>query len=452
MASEREPADLTSVPFDAPDDWNVSALGQLCQFVRDGDWIESKDQGGSDYRLLQISNIGVGRFVETGNFRWITSETFRRLNCTEVRLDDVLVARMPEPTGRAWHVRDLPRRAVTAVDVAIIRTNRQALNPRFLAYYLNSPACLGLINSLTVGTTRLRIRRADIERLGVPLPPLGEQHAIASILGALDDKIELNRKMSATLEAIARALFKSWFVDFDPVRAKAEGRDPGLPPEIAALFPDSFDDSGLGQIPRGWLMQSLSNVIDINPKRSLSGVAAAPYLDMASVPTRGNAVGKVIPRTVSSGTRFKCSDTLMARITPCLENGKTVFVDFLADGEVGWGSTEFIVLRPREPLPPEYAYLLARSDQFRAFAIGKMTGSSGRQRVPVDSLSAFNVALPPREVCRVFASVIQPLFRRISHASRESQTLSNLRDALLPKLISGEIRVRDAARLVEQSA
>ncbi len=286
----------------------------------------------------------------------------------------------------------------------------------------------------------------------MPCPPQQERRALGKLLGALDDKIELSRRMSATLEATAWALFKSWFVDFDPVRAKAEGRDSGLPPKIAALFPNSFDDCTLGEIPTGWKAKPVSEVVAVNPPATLAGVDMAPYLDMANVPTQGFAVHRVVDRRVSSGSRFKNGDTLLARITPCLENGKTAFVDFLSDGQIGWGSTEFIVLRPQRPLPPEYGYLLARSDGFRNFVIAKMTGSSGRQRVPIDALASYFVASPSQQIAKAFGDVVTPFFKRISAANVESRTLSALRDALLPKLISGELRVSDAERILEKSA
>jgi len=139
MEAEAPTGDVIDLPFDVPDDWEMPRLSIRCEFVRDGDWIESKDQGGDDYRLLQISNIGIGRFVETGNYRWITEETFQRLNCTEILPGDVLVARMPEPTGRAWYVPELPWRAVTAVDVAIIRTKHDELEPRFFCPISSTP-------------------------------------------------------------------------------------------------------------------------------------------------------------------------------------------------------------------------------------------------------------------------------------------------------------------------
>ncbi len=159
---------------------------------------------------------------------------------------------------------------------------------------------------------------------------------------------------------------------------------------------------------------------------------------------------KLWDRPFGSGVRFINGDTLVARITPCLENGKTAFVDFLRDGQVGWGSTEYIVLRPRPPLPEEFAYCLARSDAFREFAIQSMTGTSGRQRVQADALEHFRLPRVPRLVAEAFGRAIKPLFMRSSAAVSESRTLAALRDTLLPKLISGEIRVKDAERFLKE--
>ncbi|HSW10809.1 MAG TPA: restriction endonuclease subunit S [Bacillota bacterium] len=291
----------------------------------------------------------------------------------------------------------------------------------------------------SVYTNVSKSRFSDIE---VVIPEnLKEQRAIAHILGTLDDKIDLNRRMSETLEAMARALFKSWFVDFDPVRAKAEGRDPGLPKHLADLFPARLVDSELGEIPEGWEVGTLPKVIEVNPSRVLRKGDVAPYLDMANMPTRGHTPDSLIDRPFGSGMRFVNGDTLVARITPCLENGKTAYVDFLERGQVGWGSTEYIVLRPKPPLPPEFAYCLARGSEFRDFAIQSMTGSSGRQRVPAESLSHFQVIVAPKTIAEMFGHVIEPLFARAAAAARQSTILAALRDTLLPKLISGELRV-----------
>lgn len=329
------------------------------------------------------------------------------------------------------------------------RLKRDIAEPRFYRYFFNSPVGQELLTSVATGSVQQNINITSVHGLRIPVPPIEEQRAIAHILGTLDDKIELNRRMNETLEAMARALFKSWFVDFDPVRAKAEGRDPGLPKPIADLFPDRFEDSELGEIPAGWKVKTLPEVIEVNPTRSLRKGEVAPYLDMANMPTRGHSPDEVIERPFGSGMRFINGDTLVARITPCLENGKTAFVDFLVEGQVGWGSTEYIVLRPKLPFPEEFAYCLARSMEFREFAIQSMTGSSGRQRVPAESLSHFRVVAAPKPITELFGCLIKSLFARASAASKESRLLAALRDTLLPKLISGELRVKDIESIAE---
>jgi type I restriction enzyme, S subunit len=321
-------------------------------------------------------------------------------------------------------------------------------NHRRYCYYLLKSLDLAQFNA---GSGVPTLNRNHIHPLPVIVPEdAKEQRAIAHILGTLDDKIDLNRRMNETLEGIARAIFKSWFVDFDPVHAKTDGRDTGLPNHIADLFPDSFVDSELGEIPKGWDVVPLPDVIEVNPSRQLRKGEIAPYLDMANMPSQGHSPEKVIDRAFGSGMKFINGDTLVARITPCLENGKTAFVDFLKEGQVGWGSTEFIVLRPNSPIPDVFAYCLARGAEFRDFAIQSMTGSSGRQRVPAESLSHFMVAKPPNLIAEQFGRFVKPLFVRSSAAAEESRLLATLRDTLLPMLISGKLRVKGAERLLEE--
>lgn len=307
------------------------------------------------------------------------------------------------------------------------------------------------INSMDSGSAIPSTSRDAFYALPVRLPPLPEQKAIAHILGTLDDKIELNRRMNETLEGIARAIFKSWFVDFDPVRAKMDGRQPaGMDADTAKLFPDEFEESELGPIPKGWRVLPLPEAIEVNPARRLPKGTSAPYLDMKNMPTHGHRSVDWCQREFKSGTRFVQGDTLLARITPCLENGKTAFVDFLTDGEVGWGSTEYIVLRPKPPLPPPFAYYLARYDEFRSHAIQNMTGTSGRQRVPPSSLDQFLLAVPSSSVAARFGDIVSTVMSQVRANSEQTCCISALRDALLPRLLSGEIRVSEADKVAEE--
>lgn len=334
--------------------------------------------------------------------------------------------------------------------MVLLRTDRRRVNPGFLLYALQSSSVQRQIGwSEGTGSTVSNLRIPLLESLKIPCPDPAEQSAIAETLSSLDDKIELNRRMNQTLEALAAAIFKAWFIDFEPVKAKAAGAKsfPSMPQPVFDALPSSFvpaPNSPSGEIPKGWACVPLPELVEVNPSRSLSKGVLASYLDMSNMPTNGHAPEGWIERETGSGMRFRNGDTLVARITPCLENGKTAFVDFLADGEVGWGSTEYIVLRPKHPLPTVWGYCLARSDGFREFAIQRMTGSSGRQRVPVESLSQFWFVKAPEIVAVSFAEIVDPLFALAKSNMDENRMLRATRDLLLPKLLSGEVRVATA--------
>jgi len=403
--------------------------------------------------VIRGNNISDTRtFV--GDFVFVSDETADELSSCNVFPGD-LVFPHRGAIGQVGIVpSDQASRYILSTSLMKLTCNKDLVDPLFIFYFFRSRKGRHALlqNASTVGTPGIGQPLASLRSISIPVPPLSEQRAIAHILGTLDDKIERNRRMNETLEAMARALFKSWFVDFDPVRAKSEGRDPSLPKPLADLFPDSFEESELGEIPKGWDVIPLPNAIEVNPTRSLRKGEVAPYLDMANMPSQGHTPDVVIDRPFGSGMRFMNRDTLVARITPCLENGKTAYVDFLQESQVGWGSTEFIVMRPKPPLPEEFAYCLARSEGFREFAIQSMTGSSGRQRVPVESLSHYLLAAPPKQVAKRFGSLVRPLFARASAAAREARVLAALRDALLPKLISGELLVKSAERFIEDLA
>lgn len=305
-----------------------------------------------------------------------------------------------------------------------------------LAFYAlkNSPPY-----DVVSGSAQPQITRAALEPRRYLWPVEDQREGIAAVLSAFDDKIELNRRMNETLEASARALFKDWFVDFGPTRAKAEGLPAWLAPDLWSLFPGRLGDDGL---PEGWAMGRLSDLLEVSPSEPLKRGTVAPYLDMAAIPTTGPNADQPVLREYGSGTRFRNGDALLSRITPCLENGKTAFVNNLPEGAIGWGSTEFIVLRSNPPVPAAVSYLLARDPDFRRHAIRSMTGTSGRQRADSSSIAAYSVSLPSDS--RLWSSlgkIIDPLFERIAFNAAEAETLAATRDALLPKLMAGEILV-----------
>ena len=363
-------------------------------------------------------------------------------------------------SGKSCWVTDNAIRADTGNDA----------HPKFLYYLLHS---LNL-NEWKTGSGQPLLNQTILASIPTSVPPLPEQRAIAHVLGTLDDKIELNRRMNETLEEMARALFKSWFVDFDPVRAKAalkqhdlghhavpdgepsgNGAAPaaewtverarvyldGMDPQIVDLFPDRLVDSELGEIPDGWEVKALLELVELNPRESMKRGTIAPYLNMAALPTSGPSPDQAPLRKFKSGTRFRNGDTLFARITPCLENGKTAFIQSMPPSVVGWGSTEFIVMRAKPPVPPEYAYLLARDPPLRAHAIQNMTGTSGRQRARTEALASYLLPSSSRDVWMGFSSIARSIFSRIEANRRRSIALVAERDALLPKLMSGKLAV-----------
>ena len=327
--------------------------------------------------------------------------------------------------------------------------NVKQVNCRFLYFFLHHQ--VSNLKELSVGTTTKFLTKTILHSIKIELPSKPEQDRIAELLSMLDDRITLLLETNTTLEAIAQALFKSWFVDFDPVHAKQEGREPeGMDADTAALFPDSFEESELGLVPKGWGCSTLAEAYEINPSRKLRKGETAPYLEMAGVPTSGHSVDNIVLREMGSGSKFINGDTLLARITPCLENGKSAFVDFLEKDQIGWGSTEFVVLRPKAPLPNYHGYLLCRHESFRTFAIQSMSGTSGRQRIQNDVIGAYALVLPTERITKAFTKIVEPIQKTIASNHKQSQTLATLRDTLLPRLISGQLRIPEAEALIEE--
>ncbi len=443
--------------------WPMCPIGDLLETIIDYRG-KTPPKSTSGIPLISAANVKAGRLVMDSP-EYISLADYERWTTRGFTEPGDILITTEAPAGE---VAPYPRNGTYQISrrVMALRPRRTELDPGFLLYALQWSETKERLLSFSRGTTVPRVLKTDITGLPIPCPPLSEQKTVAHILGTLDDKIELNRRMSRTLEGVARAVFKSWFVDFDPVRAKAAVRRqhpkwtnaqvsraacPKMKPEIAELFPDSFQDSELDKIPKEWRVGILRDVIELNPPRRLRRGEVAPYLGMANMPTRRHSPDKVMPRAFGSGSRFINGDTLLARITPCLENGKTAYVDFMEEGQVGWGSTEFIVLRPKPPLPSQYAYCLARSPEFREFAIQSMTGSSGRQRVPIDALAQFPLVTVPEPIAKRFGQLVEPLFARACRVIRESRTLAALRDTLLPKLLSGQLRVKDAERIIERA-
>lgn len=343
---------------------------------------------------------------------------------------------------------------IVSPDYVVFGCKEGKLLPKFLYYHTKTAPWADWLSLAGEGSVRERIYFRKLAQYELMLPDVEHQAAAIQVLGAFDQKIELNRLTNEALEAMAQAIFRDWFVDFGPVRRKLAGErdpvaimgglasDPAKATRLAALFPDALTDEGL---PNGWRRGRAADLVEFNPTEPMKKGEHAPYSDMASLPTLGSIAEQPVLRLFGSGMRFRNGDALLARITPCLENGKAAFVDFLsADKPVGWGSTEFIVMRARPNVPKPLTYLLARDDAFRQHAIRTMTGTSGRQRAQLDTLEAWEMALGSPAVLDELGAFIVPVFDLISHTGAEGRALADTRDFLLPGLMSGKVRIADA--------
>jgi type I restriction enzyme, S subunit len=402
--------------------WETKTFGECAELVRNT--CQPSEFSNMPYIGLEHIEEGTLRLAETGN----TNDVISMKSCFES--GDILFGKLRP------YFRKVIRpgfSGLCSTDIMVVRA-RQGIDQGFLFYWMASQEFVDTATRGSEGTKMPRAKWDFLQRIVKPIPPLLEQCAIAAILGTLDDKIELTRQMNQTLEAMAQALFKSWFVDFEPFQKQG------------------MQESVLGPIPQEWRCATVSEAIEVNPSRRVEQGANAIYVDMAALPTASARILTAVRRAFSgSGSRFRNGDILLARITPCLENGKTAIVDFLKDGDNGWGSTEFIVLGPKPPLSTPFIYCLARNPDFRAHAIQAMTGTSGRQRVDTGCFNYYWLAVPPKSVAERFDHKVEPWFQMMKANDDESHALATIRDALLPKLVSGEIRVKDAEKFVEKA-
>lgn len=289
-------------------------------------------------------------------------------------------------------------------------------NPRFVYYFLQTLR----LADYDVGSSNPTLNRNHIHKLPILIPPLPIQTRIADILSAYDDLIENNKRRMQLLEEAARHLYREWFVRL--------------------RFPGHEHTKITNGLPEGWERSTASEAISVNPRTKLGDNETHPWVEMADLPTDSMVVSQFSNREGRTGSKFRNGDTLLARITPCLENGKTGYVNFLAEDEVGRGSTEFIVLRPHK-LTSEMNYLLTRTYDFRENAIKSMVGSSGRQRVQESCFEKYVLSVPPASLQAAFTDTVRPMFTQIRNLTLQNQKLRAARNLLLPKLMNGEIAV-----------
>lgn len=362
--------------------------------------------------FMKVSDLarGTGTWRVSDAAHWISEEQVKRLRPVIAPPGATVFAKIGEGL-RAERCRliEIP----TAIDnnmMAAIPTERS--NSAFLYYLLKT---VGLADH-AVGSALPYLKQSTLTKIAVDLPGRPGQDAIAEVLSALDDKIAANSALAASITALLAAHFNS-----------------------LGLFDEPDDEE----------LIAVGELFDLNPTTVTPTEVEPVYVDMQKIPTAGPSIRDWDHRPAKGGARFVNGDTLLARITPCLENRKTGYVDFLHDGQVGIGSTEFIVIRSREGFPGPLSYFLATSEPFRTFAIRHMSGTSGRQRVSALDLSGFTINRPDDDKLAAFGARSEAGFVKLKSLTDESRTLAATRDTLLPQLMSGKLQVKDAEEAIE---
>ena len=325
------------------------------------------------------------------------------------------------------------------IDTTFFVTGDDAALQRYKYYALQS---LGF-EHMNADTAVPGLNRNDAHGRKVYVPPLPEQRTIAQILGSFDDKIELNRQLNETLEELARAIFKDWFVDFGPVRAKLEGRDTGLPEHLAELFPDRLVESELGEIPEGWEAKPVTALVSIvgggTPKTSVDEYWGGdiPWFSVVDTPPPGSVYVVMTEKTITQKGLQESSARLVPEGTTIISARGTVGNLAMCGRPMAFNQSCY-GLRPSSDVGDYFVFLTAHNlvDRLQAMAHGSVFSTITRQ-----TIEAVSIATAPRAVHLAFEATLQPFFSRIKVNVEESRILSQLRDVLLPKLVSGKVRV-----------
>lgn len=451
-------------------EWRWTTVGEVAARVTKG--TTPTTLGGRFFEhgisFVKVESIADDGRILGDKLAHIDAATDTLLQRSRLEQDDILFT-IAGTIGRAALVPSSLLPANTNQAVAIIRPKRGVVDPRFLFYVLRDESRVKHAQTRVVQSVQANFSLGELSSLEIPLPPLAEQKAIAAVLGALDEKIELNRRMNATLEAMARALFQSWFVDFDPVRAKLDGRPPvGLDQATATLFPGSFQDSAAGHIPRDWRVGVLDDLTkfviggdwgateptgdktvscycirgaDI-PSLQSGGVGKMPtrFLKPSSVEKRQLADGDLAIE-ISGGSPTQCTGRPVLASDALLKNLGQPLV----------ASNFCRILKLKSPALSKFVYLWLRrlydSEELFQFE----TGTTGIKNFAFVIFSErYPIVVPDIRVAEAFDRAVSPFFARIQVNSEESRTLATLRDTLLPKLLNGELRVNEVKAKVER--
>ncbi|WP_256645309.1 restriction endonuclease subunit S [Thermomonas paludicola] len=437
-------------------DWRAVSLGEIFKvkhgFAFKGEYFTDEPQ---DTVLVTPGNFGIGGGFQDGKRKYYNGPVPDDyvLNPGQVVVTMTDLSKESDTLGYAASV---PSDSITWLHnqrVGLLEFKPTIpTSPRFVQYLLRTHEYRSWVVGSATGTTVKHTSPGRIESFVTRIPSIEEQRAIAHILGTLDDKIELIRKQNQTLEAMARALFKAWFVNFEPVRAKLEGRWqrgqslPGLPAHLYDLFPDRLVESELGEIPEGWRLGSLGEVA-VHPRRSVQPNEIkdeTPYIALEHIPKRCIALAEwgVANGLESNKYVFKHGEILFGKLRPYFHKVGVAPVD-------GVCSTDIVVIAPKLPIWFGFVLTHASSDAFVEYTNAGSTGTK-MPRTSWTEMARYAVVLPHEDVAAAFNQHIQAASEEISAKIHGSKSLAQLRDALLPKLISGDLRIPDAETFITE--
>ena len=437
-----------------PDYWKVSKLGDVA------DVLTGFPFKGNEYSMSEGITVVRGENLSERSFRWDTHKYWKGLT-NRIRMylleDNVVVLSMDGNVGKnkaVVHAKDLPM--LLAQRVARVKA-KFGTSQTYINQVILSNVFLRYCNSIKTGTAIAHISREQIEQFKIPLPPLEEQKAIGKILSDLDLKIELNQHMNKTLESIAQATFKSWFVDFDPVRAKMAGEPSEsickrlkLTPDILDLFPDRLVDSELGKIPEGWELKKLSDFIDLERGLSYKGKylsdTGTPMVNLGCISKDSTFIETSIKyytgdfkikHQVSSGD-IVIANTDITQKREVL--GSPVFVPEIFENHVFIFTHHLYAVRFKNEISKHYIFQLLCTKRYRNRVIGFATGTTVLA-IPEETILSFKFAEPTFKILSLFHILIDSIYERIKVSEKENNFLEETRDLLLPQLMSGKIRV-----------
>ena len=433
------------------DEWPKVAVGHVVDLR-----LSSVDKKTKDHEhpvlLCNYMDAYNNSFIRADMNFMVATATDREIENCSLAVGDVLITKDSEKhddIGVPALIREDIPSLVCGYHLAILRPRPSEVDGAYLFYALNTEEVRHQFHSYANGITRFGLRKADIGLVEIPLPPLPEQRAIALVLGTLDDKIELNRRINQTLEEMARAIFQDWFVDFGPVRAEMEGREPYLPPELWSLFPDRLVDSELGEIPDGWQVRSLSDCIELARGLSYKGAGLAsagmPMHNLNSVYEGGGYKDEGIKYYRGDFQErhvTRSGDVIVANTE---QGHDRLLIGFAAIvpqrfGDEGLFSHHMYRVRPKSPcgLSPDFLCYLLNTRAMHDTVSGYATGTTVNM-LPVDALRIPPIVVPPIQLVKAFSTNAEAVRMRQGFLIKECEHLSAQRDTLLPKLVSGEV-------------